>query len=246
MIGENIKNFRKKKPLTQEELGDILSVSAAMVSQWERGERNPKGETLEKIAKALDVSVTDLTQDELDKYYFSILQRAGTTTIDGLAHMLNIDYERCLFLLNGNMKPTQAEDDKLKLLSGYTFKDFIRAEIDFNKDLKDTFSQNNVANEQIEMFEEYLKSLTQVEIIELLKSLNFTTNSFKVIDSEIKRTECEKRLTQIIKNYGVLIRLSDEGEASNDEFYKIYEGLLTLIEDHRRNLSKVPEYQKDE
>lgn len=55
MIGDNIKKFRKEKNLKQEELGLLLGVSAAMISQWERGERNPKEDTLQKIADALGV-----------------------------------------------------------------------------------------------------------------------------------------------------------------------------------------------
>ena len=52
-IGERIKLSRKKAGLTQKELGELLNVSAAMIAQYENNLRNPKFETLDKIANAL-------------------------------------------------------------------------------------------------------------------------------------------------------------------------------------------------
>lgn len=59
-IGERIKEARKSKGLTQEDLAKLLGVTFAMIGQYERGERNPKMETLQKIALALDVTVASL------------------------------------------------------------------------------------------------------------------------------------------------------------------------------------------
>lgn len=59
-IGEQIKKHRKEKGLSQKRLGEILNVSDVMISQWEKGVRNPKYDTLEKIANALQISVLDL------------------------------------------------------------------------------------------------------------------------------------------------------------------------------------------
>ncbi len=60
-ISESIRNARKKAGLTQKELGERLGVSAAMIAQYENGQRNPKNETIQKIATALDVPVSSLT-----------------------------------------------------------------------------------------------------------------------------------------------------------------------------------------
>lgn len=59
-IGENIKKKRKEAGLTQHELSARLGVSPAMISQYESGARNPKRETLIKIANALDVTEQEL------------------------------------------------------------------------------------------------------------------------------------------------------------------------------------------
>lgn len=53
--GERIKAARKAAKISQSELGNILGVSQAMISAYEMGIRNPKLETLSKIADALGV-----------------------------------------------------------------------------------------------------------------------------------------------------------------------------------------------
>jgi len=37
-IGEKIKNYRKKKEITQEQLADSLHISFQAISKWERGD----------------------------------------------------------------------------------------------------------------------------------------------------------------------------------------------------------------
>lgn len=61
--GEKIKNARKKAGLSQAELGDLLGVTQAMISSYEKGVRNPKLETVRKIADALGVYISDLIVD---------------------------------------------------------------------------------------------------------------------------------------------------------------------------------------
>lgn len=58
--GERIKAKRKEKGLSQKELGNLLGVSGSMIGQYENNIRNPKNETLCRIAQALDVSLDDL------------------------------------------------------------------------------------------------------------------------------------------------------------------------------------------
>ena len=53
-IGEKIKFYRSQKKMTQKELADKIGASYQQISQYERGQRKPKIETLRKIADALD------------------------------------------------------------------------------------------------------------------------------------------------------------------------------------------------
>lgn len=56
-IGGRIRNARKKLGLTQQELGERLGVSGAMIGQYESGTRNPKIDTAKRIADALNADV---------------------------------------------------------------------------------------------------------------------------------------------------------------------------------------------
>lgn len=63
--GEKIKEARKKAKLSQKELGTRLGVSQAMIGQYESGKRNPKPETLKKIADALEVPISSLSSYDM-------------------------------------------------------------------------------------------------------------------------------------------------------------------------------------
>ncbi len=54
-IGKNVKKYRRKAGLTQKDLAEKLSVSAAAVSQFESAE-SLNYSTIEKIAKALNIN----------------------------------------------------------------------------------------------------------------------------------------------------------------------------------------------
>ena len=60
-IGKNIKKFRQKKELSQDKLSKLADLSLNTVVKIELDESpNPTIETIQKIAKALAVSVDDL------------------------------------------------------------------------------------------------------------------------------------------------------------------------------------------
>lgn len=59
-LGKNVKQLRKEAELSQEELGEITGLDRTYISGVERGVRNPSLQTLEKLAKALKISVSDM------------------------------------------------------------------------------------------------------------------------------------------------------------------------------------------
>jgi transcriptional regulator with XRE-family HTH domain len=59
-IGDNIKDARTKKNLTQEALGKLVGCSGVAIMRYEKGERKVSLELVESIAKALDVSPFEL------------------------------------------------------------------------------------------------------------------------------------------------------------------------------------------
>ena len=63
-LSGNIKRLRLAKKLTQEQLAASLGVSAQAVSKWETSETYPDGALLSPLAKALDVSLDELFDND--------------------------------------------------------------------------------------------------------------------------------------------------------------------------------------
>lgn len=59
-LGKRIQQFRKAQKLTQERLSEIIDLDTPNLSNIECGRRFMTAETLEKIAKALNVKESDL------------------------------------------------------------------------------------------------------------------------------------------------------------------------------------------
>lgn len=59
-IGERIKKVRLSLGLTQKKLGELCGIAEPTIRRYELGKLNPKIGTLNKIAKALGVPVTEL------------------------------------------------------------------------------------------------------------------------------------------------------------------------------------------
>ncbi|MDA8326979.1 MAG: helix-turn-helix transcriptional regulator [Nitrospiraceae bacterium] len=59
LYGEKLKDFRKKKGLSQEELGFKSSLHRTYISEVERGRRNISIVNIARIAKALDMRIKD-------------------------------------------------------------------------------------------------------------------------------------------------------------------------------------------
>lgn len=64
MIGKNLKQLRIEKDLTQKELANMLMVSTITIQNYENNRRQPNIETLNKIANALNVNVSELISDK--------------------------------------------------------------------------------------------------------------------------------------------------------------------------------------
>ena len=78
-FGKNLKNLRRERNLTQENVADILGVSFQSVSKWERGESYPDITMLPVIASFFKVSVDDLlgvneaeNEEKIEKYVYDI------------------------------------------------------------------------------------------------------------------------------------------------------------------------------
>ena len=92
-IGMNIKKYRKRMGLTQDELGKKLGIKQQTIAMYENDKTNIKPVTLKKIANALNVSLTDLMPELLltDSEKKAIINAASN---DGPERLSEINRQR--------------------------------------------------------------------------------------------------------------------------------------------------------
>lgn len=59
-FGKKVQQFRLQRDYTQEELAEKVGVDRSYMGFIERGERNPTLDKIEKIARALNISIKKL------------------------------------------------------------------------------------------------------------------------------------------------------------------------------------------
>lgn len=64
-LGNNILELRKKKGLTQEQLGEKVNVTRQTISNWELEETMPNPEQLKLLSNALDISIDELLDNDI-------------------------------------------------------------------------------------------------------------------------------------------------------------------------------------
>lgn len=62
-LGNNVRRFRKARKLSQEKFAEICDLHRTYICDVERGVRNVTVATLLKIADALEITVSELTQN---------------------------------------------------------------------------------------------------------------------------------------------------------------------------------------
>lgn len=60
-LGKRVQHYRKELGITQEKLEELTGLDRSYISGVERGARNPSIKNISKLAKALKVKVSDLT-----------------------------------------------------------------------------------------------------------------------------------------------------------------------------------------
>ena len=107
---QRIKELRKKKGVSQSELGDLAGIHFTQISRYERGDTTPNGEVLTKLAKAFDTTVDYLvsgstadavTQSGLDKEMISRFQ--------ALQAMNKVDRQTVLSLIDAFIAKNRIE-----------------------------------------------------------------------------------------------------------------------------------------
>ena len=83
IIGERIRYIRKSKGLSQEELANLASVHPTYIGQLERGEKNATIDSLQRITKALEVSLSDMFK------HLDYMEKADESIEDSISVLFN-------------------------------------------------------------------------------------------------------------------------------------------------------------
>ena len=123
-IGQRIKAARKNAGLTQKELGQRLGVAYQTLAQWENDLRKPKMETLERIADALGVPISEICSKDVLKNY-EILKRSRENSRNLVQETKDILEQYALAL---------RQQEAIKVLGGEKIERFVYAMNDLNND----------------------------------------------------------------------------------------------------------------
>lgn len=66
MLGDKVRNYRKAIGLSLREFSELSGVGRTTISEIENNKSNPSMETIEKIAKALNVPISNLLDEKDD------------------------------------------------------------------------------------------------------------------------------------------------------------------------------------
>ena len=61
-LGERINYYRQLKGYTAKELGELLGVSGATISQWQTNRTRPRPDKVQELANIFDIDVTELLE----------------------------------------------------------------------------------------------------------------------------------------------------------------------------------------
>ena len=114
MIGDKLKNLRKRKNITQKDIADYLGVSPSAIGLYEQNRREPDLETVKKIADFFNVSVDYLldrtdkrnidTSNDVDERLHKVMQELGPDVLLAfydLPNMTDEEKENVITLLEG-------------------------------------------------------------------------------------------------------------------------------------------------
>lgn len=135
-INDRIREARKMRGLTQEQLGDLINVAKTTIAGYEKN-REPSAAKIGELADVLHIDVSFLLQDEVKTFHdnratvdemerlikkYRALDQYGKNTVDAV---LNCENERCIQSgvaipiseLSGSSDNSSKEDSKTSKLA---------------------------------------------------------------------------------------------------------------------------------
>lgn len=107
-FSDNLRILRAEYRLTQQDIGDIVGLTAQAVSKWENNLAEPDNESLKKLAKHFNVSVD---------YLLGIKEKKETNALDNLLfskakELSDDDKKAILGVINAIKKDVDKDLDK--------------------------------------------------------------------------------------------------------------------------------------
>ena len=125
-LGENIKQLRKNKGLTQKKLGELIGVKAITIRKYESNEREPNLITLNKIADALGVTINDLLNDTEPNFGVELTKSTNKN------YYSNLSLEELRDLIKTKSDNKILDIDKIKNLSYEEMEEFFNSLSEIN------------------------------------------------------------------------------------------------------------------
>lgn len=193
-IGDRIKQIRLSKNISQKQLASILNIPVSTLANYENNHREPKIETLKKIANALSVPLTDLMNDSL--HHFAIASayehnRAMSDINNNLTNSFNTKKELTQITISlgrENIKYIEKLSEFYELLEQLK-----QTDIDIET------IENKITKIGLENFKDILEELN-LDII--LKSLYLSDTITNFLE-EPKDKEIQRQLQIILDDFNV-------------------------------------------
>lgn len=114
-FSQKVKDAREELKLNQQQLGDIVGVSKRSIAAYETTGTKPRGNTVRKLAIALNVSVDYLLNDEIDDTQYGIekepyIEEARQRLGNKAAKEMDVLLEQNLALFAGGELDQEAKD----------------------------------------------------------------------------------------------------------------------------------------
>ena len=159
-LANNLKELRRIRGMSQEYLAEVSRVSLRTIQRIENNESNPTGETIKRIANALDVQLNDLigknlvleTNDLKATIVFLKKQRSKTTNSSDIK-----TFDKFIALLN-KLKEKDLSNEQKEGIEHY---------IQYLELEKIPSFSNDIYRKKLNQFKKYLKS-----------NLRFVPNNF--------------------------------------------------------------------
>lgn len=109
LLAKRIKELRKEKDLTQEDLGKLINVTKVSICCYENGTRVPTLETIVALADIFEVSLDNLLGREIEVVAKKRRTRMSKEEVEFIKeirkservfHLLTTNHKRCASLIN--------------------------------------------------------------------------------------------------------------------------------------------------